>query len=129
MKLRIKGNSIRLRLTQTEVDEIGKGKAVRETVPFGNMFPSLHYNMIAHANIERIAVSYEDQQIQVSIPEKQAKQWTSSDTVGIEEILHFDNGDSLHLLIEKDFQCLHKRPHEADESDQFPNPEQSSANN
>ncbi len=35
MKLRIQGNSVRLRLTKTEVAQIGKVGTVKETVEFG----------------------------------------------------------------------------------------------
>lgn len=121
MKLRIKGNSIRLRLTQMEVAEFGQGKAVKEVVPFGSLFPSLSYIIDSNADIDKINVRYLDHQLMITLPQIQAQQWAFSNLVGIEDQVNFDNGDVLHILIEKDFQCLHKRPEE-DESDHFLNP-------
>jgi hypothetical protein len=51
----------------------------------------------------------------------QAKDWANS----VREGIYYDQGVSedtiLKILIEKDFQCLHKRAGE-DETDNFPNP-------
>ena len=48
---------------------------------------------------------------------KTAEEWANSDRVSL--VNKSENGIS--VLIEKDFQCLHKRPDE-DESQNFPNP-------
>lgn len=121
MKLRIKGNSIRFRLTQAEVTEIRHGKKVQESVSFGNQFPSFGYALSASADTGKVKVNFQDHTLSIILPQAQAQQWAASDRVGIEEKKIFENGDELHILIEKDFQCLHKRPDE-DESDHFPNP-------
>lgn len=120
MKLRIHDDSIRLRLTQTEVDAISQGQEVRHCLNFGGSMPVFLYTLQASAAVERMKAEYQNNEIRILIPEKQAVQWASSDQVGIEEIL-LNSGGQLHILVEKDFQCLHKRPHE-DETDNFPNP-------
>ena len=119
MKLRIKGNSIRLRLTQGEVQRIGAGQEVREEVGFGT--GTFAYTLTVDASIPAVDAQFYGQEIQVRIPAGQATAWAHSDQVGMEESVPGSEGQWLHVLIEKDFQCLHQRPNE-DESDHFKNP-------
>ena len=120
MKLRIKGNSIRLRLTQSEVEQVGQGQAVQEFVSFGPQTPRFLYTL-ATSDLDQVSARYQEHELKVIIPKKEAKQWAATDQVGIEENLELEGGATLYVLIEKDFQCLHKRSTE-DESDHFPNP-------
>ena len=57
----------------------------------------------------------------VSIPAEMAATWCRSDQVGIEAEHPCGEGESLKILVEKDFTCLKTRSGE-DESDAFPNP-------
>ncbi|SDM18886.1 hypothetical protein SAMN05421823_11154 [Catalinimonas alkaloidigena] len=119
MKLRIKGNSIRLRLTQSEVDQVANGATVRETVQFG---PTRLTYALVPGTVAEPTAAFEDHELRVELPQADATTWAYSDEVGIQH--RQDNGtdEALFLLIEKDFQCLHKRPLE-DETDHFPNPQ------
>lgn len=121
MKLRIKGNSIRLRLTQTEVSRIEKGEEVRESVSFGKEKPVFSYVLCPASDTGKIKARFVHDELFISFPYALAQMWAATNQVGVEEVLNLDNGDTLHVLIEKDFQCLHKRPNE-DESDNFTNP-------
>ncbi len=121
MKIRIKGNSIRLRLTQTEVEHINNGQKVQESVPFGKGLPTFQYALLVEPNADKILAEYAGHTVKISLPQNQAKQWASTDQVGLEENIDWEDGTSMHILVEKDFQCLHKRPNE-DESDNFLNP-------
>lgn len=120
MKLRIQGNSLRLRLTQPEVHRIGQHKAVRETMHMGESNPSFAYVLTTHADDRPLRVTYQENEIGVSLPAAIAQQWAASEQVGIEEQLALEDEQTLHVLIEKDFQCLHRD--EAEEPHQFPNP-------
>lgn len=117
MKIRIRGNSIRLRLTQTEVSEIAKGKAVKEITPFptGN---DLEYGL--HIHDHETTAEFEDGKINILLSSEKASKWANSDEVGVEAFLDTPNAE-LRVLIEKDFACLTDREYE-DESDAFPNP-------
>ncbi len=119
MKLRIKGNSIRLRLTQSEIRQIGAGQTVREEVCFGtgHLAYALHADPAIHAPEAR----FREGEILVRLPADVATRWALTEQVGIEERVAGSAGNQLHILIEKDFQCLHKRPGE-DESDHYKNP-------
>jgi hypothetical protein len=119
MKLRIKGNTLRLRLTKLEIDQLGNGETVREEVPFPQS--TFAYAIVSDASLSSLGVQYLNNEMLVRVPEKQLRDWVDTGLVGLEESLEIENGNSLHLLLEKDFQCLHKRPNE-DETDQFANP-------
>ena len=120
MKLRIQGNSIRLRLTQTEVQRIAEGETVQERVPFGSSATSLTYALTSEANLPQVAAHYHAHAIQITLPADVAHAWATTEQVSIEETVPPDGLKALHVLVEKDYQCLH-RPSE-EEPDNFPNP-------
>ncbi len=119
MKLRIKGNSIRLRLTQSEIRQVGAGGTVREEVCFATGLFS--YALRTDPAIGVPDAGFREGELQVRLPVDLATQWAFSNQVGIETRIAGRDGHALHLLVKKDFQCLHKRPDE-DESDHFKNP-------
>lgn len=120
MKLRIKGNTLRLRLTQSEVDSFKKMGEVKDQIKFGEN--CLEYSL-AKSDKHVIAASFSENTIMVHMPTPLVEKWTESDLVGLDNTNEL-NGDiegDIYILIEKDFQCLHKRPME-DESDNYPHP-------
>jgi hypothetical protein len=115
MKIRILGNRVRLRLSQSEVAQIGQFKSVKESTQFGEN--TFSYVLSVYSSGSSILSELKDNTITISIPEEMAKTWADSDEVGIQtpgEITPF-------ILIEKDFKCLTVREGE-DESDMFYNP-------
>ena len=117
MKLRIKGNSLRLRLTKGEIDLLSKDGLIESRINFGS--DALVYGIAVSAEIDRISASFNDSRITVRIPEAVAKGWATSEQVGIEATQHVDG--ELRILIEKDFKCLTTRAGE-DDADTFDNP-------
>ena len=119
MKLRIKGNSIRLRLSQTEVNTFQAFGEVEEstTFPSGDVF---RYSLKRHANRE-FQADLVGSSIQILVPEEKANTWKRDDQVSMESSVLLSDNQPLRNLIEKDFACLTERKHE-DESDNFPNP-------
>ncbi|MEM9918053.1 MAG: hypothetical protein AAF990_08155 [Bacteroidota bacterium] len=127
MKIRIKGNSIRLRLSQVEVTELQLNGRVEESITFS---PStkLVYCLELSAFAVAIEAKYEANRITVVIPEATAYPWCQTDQVGVENRQRIDaEGAELAILIEKDFRCLTDRPGE-DESDLYPHPKENSTN-
>lgn len=118
MKLRIRGDSLRLRLTQSEVQALGDTKSVSETIHFGPG-RSLEYRLEL-AGVDAPTASFEAECVRVQLPEAAARRWVESEEVGIEHDQPLPEG-ALRLLIEKDFQCLAPREGE-DDSDAFPHP-------
>ncbi|MEX0883031.1 MAG: hypothetical protein WDZ72_06105 [Cyclobacteriaceae bacterium] len=121
MKLRIHKNLIRLRLSQTEVDQIGQGDAIIETLYFpGQEANDFCYALSPTERLPSISARFSDRKIEIKVPISEASNWAHSEQVGMEASLKINDQVDLHISIEKDFQCLHKRPGE-DESDNFPN--------
>jgi hypothetical protein len=120
MKLRIRDNSIRLRLTQTEVDTMGNDGVVeaRVSVPGGG---GLDYVLRSSAKTDRVTARFSDGALTVILPGTDVKQWVSTDQVSIAADEMLDDGDVLKILVEKDYACLAPREGE-DESDMFPHP-------
>lgn len=128
MKLRIKGNSLRLRLTRSEVARIGAGECVCETIEFGTgSDESLTYSLATRADADRISVGFQRNRITVTLPADQAREWTATELVSLrgEQPLARDAVSAasrrLAVLIEKDFSCVGGDPSE-DQSDAYPNP-------
>ncbi len=123
MKIRMSGSSVRLRLSQSEVNRFFEHGEVSDIVRFGTN-AALTYTLKREA-IAEIQANFQQGQITVLVPTDLGNTWaTSEQEVGLEHISRFDStgdGGSLRILIEKDFKCLAERPSE-DESDNFPNP-------
>lgn len=115
MKLRLLNNSARIRLSQTEVSTlIAENKVSSKTEFPGN---ALNYEIVL-SDIERdVRASFNEHLIVFTVAKNIAYEWANSNNAGIENT----NQNNIHIIIEKDFQCLHKRPGE-NETDNFPNP-------
>ena len=119
MKIRIHGNSIRYRLSKTDITNFGIAGFVEEKTEFANAV-SFHYRLEKKKNIENPEASFSGNRISIFVPEKLVTGWTTNDIVGFENRMEIGEGKSLLLLIEKDFVCLD--PAMEDQSDNYPNP-------
>lgn len=117
MKLRIRGDSVRLRLTRSEVDALVEKGRIEETTAFGSGV--LGY-AIAFGGTT-LAASFDGGKIEITIPGEVARAWASGDAVGVEAVQPAEGGRALKLLVEKDWTCLKPREGE-DDSDAFPHP-------
>jgi hypothetical protein len=121
MKLRIKGDSLRLRLSQPETRRIGDGLAVHETTTFPGG-ARLVYALEPNGQAREIGASFSDHRLVISLPTKLGLAWASGPEVSLRAVLPLHRGGELHVLIEKDFACLKPRSSFEDESELFPNP-------
>lgn len=119
MKLRIKGNSIRLRLSQSEVADFARNARVEDSISFGNR--KLIYALIKLDEAEEPSASFENDRIEIGVPARVAEQWTKTSQTGFDARQNLPGVETLKILIEKDFACLSVREDE-DESDAFPHP-------
>ena len=118
MKIRIKGNSVRLRLTKTEVARFCElGFCTAET-NFGKSI--FRYSVKSDTDAKAISARYAANEITVIIPASELLNWQHDERVGFYHELKFPDGDSLLIQVEKDFECLEFRGE--DESDNYPNP-------
>ena len=65
---------------------------------------------------------YSDNVMTVRLPEATVRAWAQSEQVSIDGELLLSEGETLSILVEKDFACLAPRDGE-DESDMFPHPQ------
>jgi len=112
MKIRIKGNSLRYRLTRSEVENLATEGLIEDKTEFGT--GTLVYSLRS-TTADHLSATFENNCITLYMPEQFLQEWTDTDRVGFE---HTDNG--LHLLIEKDFVCIDNQTE--DQSDNYPNP-------
>lgn len=118
MKLRIKGNSLRLRLTKSEVKKLaGEGHLEEQTNFTGS---KLVYELQSVNTTTELSAVFENNKITIYIPNTFAKSWVHNDVIGINTNMQTDGGETLFILIEKDFICLDETTE--DQSDNFVNP-------
>jgi hypothetical protein len=121
VKLRILDDSIRLRLSQSDVRQVEETGLVegRTHFPGGAVFTYA----LQVLDPGPAAAAYSADRLVVSLPQTEIVQWANDDAaVSIQSEIELPDGDSLRLLVEKDFQCLTERPDE-DQSDLFTNPQ------
>jgi len=120
MKIRIRGNSIRLRLSQPEVNQLSEGRTVQEICllsPAERLICALEpwHLAVFSASSEAGAIS-------VRVPLEQVQTWATSADEGIYGEQENGSSQPLRIAIEKDYSCPVDRPGE-DQSQTFPHPE------
>jgi len=117
MKLRIRENTLRIRLTQSEIKNIEEGLEVSSYLLFPNN-GKLSYRITSHNN-PLTTLNYFENTIQIMLGELDRETLCDPSAVGVQN-MHSTKGDDLSLLIEKDFNCLH--PRDGEDQDTFPHP-------
>ena len=113
MKIRILDNSIRLRFSQSELNELGISGSICKSMKFPNG-DQFKYGLF-EVDGDLISSEMRENEIKVLIPKAKVDELINTDLVGVKE-----DFDGLKILIEKDFKCLTDR--EEDETDLFENP-------
>lgn len=122
MKLRLRGDSLRLRLTQTEVLNLRDQGAFEEATTLGAApGPRLAYRVETTTALNSAVAYFVDASgtvVSVILPAAEVTTWAdSSSQVGI----YFNEPWGLKVAVEKDFRCLDPNRDE-DETDNFTNP-------
>jgi hypothetical protein len=112
MKIRIKGNSLRYRLTKSDVYRLSQEGYLEDKTDFGKR--ELIY-VIQKTTDTELSAFFNDNVICLQIPGTMITELASTDCVGFE-----GREGNLHLLVEKDFTCLDNV--DEDQSDSYPNP-------
>ena len=104
MKLRLKYNTIRLRLTQDEVSQLAESGYVEEAINFGPQAETklLIYSVESNSDANTVTSDFGGGKVQISVPENLVKTWAESDEIGISAELNSTSGEPLRVLIEKD---------------------------
>jgi hypothetical protein len=119
MKIRIKGDSIRIRLTRSEVAHFGKEGYLEESTDFGTV--AFVYALQRIAEGDALSAAFDHGKITMYVPDAIAHEWTTTDKVGFENNMDTGHDKHLFLLIEKDFKCI-DAPANEDQSDNFEHP-------
>ena len=120
MKLRIRGNSVRMRVTKSEVEKLRSGGTISESTDFGTGEAKFRYELSVGA-VHVPQAEFQDNCVRVLIPEDGARVCMDSENVSIESMQPIGDNRFLTILVEKDFACLMPREGEED-VDAFPNP-------
>ena len=118
MKLRIKGNSLRMRLTKTEVSTLARTGFLEDHTRFINS--KFVYSLRSSYEASELSATFSNGTITIFIPASFVQAWPENEVVGINTNMPLANNESLYLLIEKDFICLDETTE--DQSDNYENP-------
>ncbi|HTE02156.1 MAG TPA: hypothetical protein VK668_22865 [Mucilaginibacter sp.] len=112
MKIRIKGSSLRYRLTKSDVSHFEEHGYIEDHTNFAGQ--TLIYALQRNTG-NNLSATFKNDKITLFMPDSLSSEWISTDIVGFE---NYD--DQLLLLVEKDFKCLDNVAE--DQSDNYPNP-------
>lgn len=116
MKIRIKDNSIRLRLTKSDVAQLKDiGLVSCKTVIAPDQI--FNYVLKVEPSVQTISASYSEETVTIILPLIQADILTNTDEITIKGSQTNGEEGNLFLLIEKDLQCLD--PSHDDQSDMY----------
>lgn len=126
MKLRIRDNSIRLRLMRGEVDALKRDGIVSAQTDFPGG-RTLGYRLESSPASVKPEAFLSAAEVTVRVPETMVLAWASTEQVSISGEQQLVGGQTLQILVEKDFACLAPREGE-DESDMYPHPKADEGN-
>jgi len=118
MKLRIKGNSLRIRLTKTEVSTLAATGYLEEQTRFADSKFVYALQQVFSGN--ELSAAFDGNKITMFIPAALLKDWPENNLVGFDANMPLGDNRSLYLLLEKDFVCLDHTTE--DQSDNYENP-------
>ena len=110
MKLRIEDDTLRLRLSEKEVQEFAASGRVAAVVHFGPG-PQQHMTYAleraATADMPAVQVRFDAAGLTVLVPTAIAVAWANTDQNGFSENLPLAEARHLRVLVEKDLDCRH----------------------
>jgi hypothetical protein len=115
----MKGDSLRLRLTRGEVQQLAQTGRVEERVHIG-AHGLLIYRLQRAPAAAALGATFDNGVIEIQVPDASAREWCDSELVTLDGMQRYAAAD-LRIIVEKDFACLAPRTDE-DESDNFPHP-------
>ncbi|MDN5288139.1 MAG: hypothetical protein JWR38_4413 [Mucilaginibacter sp.] len=112
MKIRIKGNALRYRLTKSDISALANDGYLQEQTNFVGQ-PFIYALKITKA--DTLTAEFKNNTITLFMPQLMMNELADTDRVGFD-----DKNGPVQLLVEKDFTCLDNV--EEDQSDNYPNP-------
>ncbi|MEO8412956.1 MAG: hypothetical protein ABI472_04825 [Ginsengibacter sp.] len=121
MKIRIKGNEVRFRLSKPEVALFAEKGYVEEKAAFES--GTFGY-VVTSTDAAKMSADFMNGIITLFVPERLLQQWASTDLVGLDDTMPVKDGNDVYILLEKDFKCI-EAIDAKDQSDYFENPSKS----
>ena len=118
MKIRIRGNSVRFRLTKSEVKALCEKGFIEEKTDFDES--SFSYSVRASEEHNELHASFLNGSVILFVPNTLLSDWGTNEKVGFYHTQNNSNGSVLSLTLEKDFVCMDETVE--DQSDNYPNP-------
>lgn len=103
MKLRIKGNSLRFRLTKRDLERLSGDGVLREALRFAGR--ELAYQLRSSSCADDVSATFNDGCIDVAVPRDFLTEWANTDAIGIRAAFDPDRLKGPRVLIEKEFGC------------------------
>ncbi|RYU78277.1 DUF7009 family protein [Hymenobacter persicinus] len=107
MKLRLEENSLRLRLSEAEVQQFAATGRVAVALPLGPTATDTLTYALERAESEEFRVTYGAGAVTVKVPATLAAHWTGTDQNGLAATLLVAENQTLRILVEKDLDCRH----------------------
>lgn len=119
MKLRIRGNSVRLRIQRAELETLREHGRVIEELACGPDPGSVFRYTLERAETGDIEISFRDGRLRVTLPPGHIDALARGDREGWQRDVPTPNGGRVRVTVEKDYPCGIPRPGE-DDQDTFP---------
>ncbi len=113
MKLRILGDSLRLRLSKRDVAQFSETGRVEDSIHFGS--GSMMVYALEHGDdVAGLEATFSGRAIAVRMPTSMARTWADTEQVSLTGEQSLQGEATLSLLVEKDFKCAIPRAGEED---------------
>jgi hypothetical protein len=121
MKLRIVGNSLRLRVSKSEHLRVLSGQQVSATIQFAPDSRSVLTYRLEQADADTpTGVQWAPPDLTILLSASDIQDWRKAETVGVYATLPLGEGQHLALSVEKDFAC--RDGSDDENNDAFENP-------
>lgn len=117
MKVRLLNNTIRVRISKTEMKELAAQKYLCTKTSFVGNFLGTYLMVLDQ---EAVSINLQNHRIEIKIPQVLIEKMSKDDQIGFTKDIEIENNETLQFTLEKDFQCL--EPRSEDESDLYENP-------
>jgi hypothetical protein len=114
VKVRLRNDTMRIRLSQTEVRRLGDGHLIESATHFGPR-EVLAFRVLPAAEL---TARLDGSAVELHLPAGELRDWATGDELTFEREQVWSGG-SLKISLEKDLECRHPRKGD-DDSDAFP---------
>lgn len=108
MKLRMAGNSLRLRLSTADLQQLAVTGQVTEKLTFGILESDTLQYILCLSAVPEVTASLAGTTIKVQLPESLAQEWLTTGLISLSGAVPNAMGQPLKILVEKDQDCNHQ---------------------